>query len=377
MRIPKENLLVITHIMYKNGGATEGPYTTVLRSLADLFYTVELVGIPLSGFEGFVLHGTYGNERKLYLPLWLGEISLLKYAVDTFIICTLSLKFLIKHRGDRNTIIGIDPLSALPLAFLRRIFGFKLVFYSVDFNEERFENPLLQKAYEFADKYSSKAADKVWVVCDALKNYKEQNYNTACTYVPNSFPFDSSYYESNKSGRTFNKFVWTGSVLTDKQVTDIVKVCKAISELAQDTEFVLVPVNRIEQFKTEVEAQVLKNVKILEVVGQEASRQIVSKCDVGLAIYDKDFGSTKFIEPIKIWEYMMCGLPFIISCEPSTNEKAVKENVAFLLEPDNKVPKSNSRTALFLDRENIRNVRAKAVEIAKEYDAKVIVKKSL
>ena len=181
--------------------------------------------------------------------------------------------------------------------------------------------------YEYADRVCSKNCDQVWVVCEALKVYKKEVYGTESIYIPNSFPFDPSYYEINKKKRGGNKVVWTGSILTDRQIEHIFRLFKEIQAIRPEMEFYLVPSNRHKDFEESIKGYGLKNARIFSVVGQQASREIVSKCDLGVAIYDKEHGSTKFIEPIKIWEYLMCGLPFIISREPSLNEDTINSSI--------------------------------------------------
>ena len=146
------------------------------------------------------------------------------------------------------------------------------------------------------------------------------------------------------------------------------KLSKQIQNLRPETEFWYIPSNKIDLFYKGAEKFELKNTRIFDVEGQEASRNLVSQCDSGLAIYDKNFGSTKYIEPIKIWEYMMCGLPFIISCEPSLCAKVKESGVAFLLDPDNTII-DTQRLSAFINNQNLNKLRDKCIELAKEFDA--------
>ena len=146
------------------------------------------------------------------------------------------------------------------------------------------------------------------------------------------------------------------------------KLSKQIQNLRPETEFWYIPSNKIDLFYTGVEKFELKNTKVFDVEGQEASRELVSQCDLGLAIYDKNFGSTKYIEPIKIWEYMMCGLPFIISCEPSLSIKIKESGVAFLLDPDNTINDAQ-RLASFINKQNLHGLKDTCIELAKKFDA--------
>lgn len=344
------NTLVITHVLYRNGRPVEGPYSSVIRSLTGRAGISKLIKLPLqtSGF--------------------LGPLAPLKYLVDFVVITIPIVRFCLQYRNQEKVVIGIDPLSASPAVLLKPLFRYKLVFFSVDFSETRFATPMLQKLYELADEWSSKYADQVWVVSEALKKYKKENYGVDSIYIPNSFPFDDAYYQKNRDKKVGNKAVWTGSILRDKQITDIMMVSKEIQRLRPEMEFWFVPSNKIDIFHEAIERFNLKRSQVFDVIGQEASRQLVSQCDVGLALYDRGFGLTKFIGPIKIWEYMMCGLPFIISCEPSMSAEIKKAGVALLLNPDNGVPEDDS-LARFIKPDNLEGLGEKCLDLAKKFDA--------
>lgn len=361
------NLLVITHVLYRNKKPVAGPYTSVINAL-EKTCAIDTIKIPLLEYNDPIYYGSQKNEKLISIPKFLGKLLPIKYLVDFVFTTILIIKFLHKSRKRESIVIGIDPLCALPAILVKTVAKLKLIFYCVDFNEHRFDSSFLQKLYEKSDEICSKYSDQTWAVCEELVNYKKFNYKISAKYIPNSFPFTEKYYEKNKDKRTGNKVVWTGSILTEKQITDIIKLSMQIQNIKPETEFWYIPSNKIDLFYTGVEKLGLKNTKILDVEGQEASRELVSQCDLGLAIYDKNFGSTKYIEPIKIWEYMMCGLPFIISCEPSLCAKVKESGVAFLLGQDNSI-NDNQRLVSFISSQNLHELRDSCVEFAREFDA--------
>ena len=362
-----KKLLIITHVLYRDGNPVAGPYTSVIRAL-EKESIIETIKIPLFEYKDPIYYGYAQKERKIIIPNILWSVLPIKYLIDCVFTLILIIKFLIKERGKNLTVIGIDPLCALPAVLIKMFVKFKLVFYCVDFNEHRFNNALLQKLYEKADEACSKYSDQTWAVCKALIDYKKVNYNIDAKYIPNSFPFTDECYEKNKNKKTGNKIVWTGSILTDKQIIDIMRLSKQIQDIRPEMEFWYIPSNKIDLFYKGVKEFGLKYTRILDVKGQEASRELVSQCDLGLAIYDKDFGSTKYIEPIKIWEYMMCGLPFIISCEPSLCAKVRESGIAFLLDSDNTI-NNVQKLGVFINKQNLHGLKDKCIELAKEFDA--------
>lgn len=360
--------LVVTHVVFRNGKPGEGPYSSVIRSLVDKAKIIESIRLPLSRFNDPISYGEEKELKKLQVPKILGVFTPLKYFLDFVMTICLAIRFCLLHHNQESVVIGIDPLSTLPLIILKPFFGYKLVFYSVDFNEVRFKNPIMQKIYKLADKWSSQYANQIWVVSESLKKYKKKNYGLDSVYIPNSFPFDDSCYQKNKGKKTGSKTVWTGSVSTDKQIKDILKLSKELQKLRPEMEFWFIPSNKIEKFYQAIKEFNLKKARVFDVAGQKASRKLVSQCDLGIAVYDKDFGSTKFIEPIKIWEYTMCGVPFIISCEPSISTEIKKSGVVFFLQPDNKIPKGESLVR-FIKPDNLKKLSEKCLSLAKKFNA--------
>lgn len=367
------NVLIVTHLVYysKTSNPVPGPFASVLSALQKIGVAkIELLGLPLKGFEGPIIYQIDQKKYHFQIPKFLGVIGLFKYGLDLIFTFCLTLTFLIRQRDvKKSVVIAHDALVCLPLTFLRTLLPFRLVFYCLDFSKTRSRNSLLQKLYEWSDRRGSLKSDQTWAVCQALVNYKKDHYGTDSRLIPNSFPFDDSDYRKNKDKRNGRRIVWTGSILTNKQIDHLFRLCRTIQSLQPETEFWFVPTNRIADFREAIKSfRMEERSRIFEVKGQAASRELVSQCDLGLAIYDKDYGSTAFIEPIKIWEYLMCGLPFIISGEPSVNNTVAESGVAFFLNPDNEVPNDSSLQS-FIQPENLRSLTLRSIDLARQFDA--------
>ncbi len=380
-KLEELNVFIVTHLVYysKTSDPVPGPFASVSSALKKIGVAkIELLGLPLKGFEGPIIYQIDQKKYHFQIPKFLGVISLFKYGVDLVLSFCLTLNFLILQKGEikKSVVIAHDALVCLPLTFLRIFLPFKLVFYCLDFSKNRGPNYLMQKLYEWADRRGSLKSDQTWTVCQALVSYKKDHYGADSLLIPNSFPFDDSDYQKNKNIRNGRRVVWTGSILTNKQIDHLFHLCRAIQDLQPEMEFWFVPTNRIADFREAVKSFRMEGrSRIFEVKGQAGSRELVSQCDLGLAVYDKDYGSTRFIEPIKIWEYLMCGLPFVISGEPSVNNTVAESGVAFFLDPDNEVPTDRSLQN-FIEPENLRNLAPKSIELARKFDAVETIRKA-
>jgi len=367
------SVLVITHIVYNKvdgKSALVGPYTAVCNAIVKNGFKAYTLQLPLEGFMQGYKSGLWQKEKIRKVPKVFGKLIYIKYLVDLFLVGLYCIRYIARFRR-KSIIICIDPLSCLPAAVIRFVFPYKLVYYCVDFNHHRFSNSFLQKAYEFADKLCSRRADQSWVVSEKLRTYKKKKYKSTSYYVPNSPIFNPALYKAIKRDDLGIKLIWGGSCITDKQQKDLFDVVLQISRLNLDIHIFLAPTNNAEQFESMIKNLKIENTNVLNLTNVEW-RQFVATCDVGLAVYDTQFGSTDFIEPLKIWDFMGVGVPFIITKEVSLSPDIIEAQVAFRLGKDNAVDNKKLLSA-FLDKKNLVSKKKECLQIAQQYDmAKVI-----
>lgn len=374
-----KTVLVITHVIYRNNAPfdkLEGPYSSVEKSCYKMFSDVEVCQIPIGDFNNPVVHGPFNKNKLLKIAPFAGKFLPLKYLLDAVIVIFISFGFIIRHRGKEKYIIAIDPLTCLPLAILRFLLGSKLIYYCVDFNLHRFDNKMLQWIYEKADKISTRRSDQTWVVCESLLDYKLNKFKVKSIYIPNSTTFNPTLYNKNLKFKKGNKIAWTGTLLTDRQFDILFRVLNEIQQIKKDCQFVLAPINNYDKFAKYAEKYKIKQIKILSLHSRAEWQEYAVKCDVGIAIYDEKFGSTEFIEPLKIWDFLLCGMPFIISGEPSISTPIQKAGVVYRLNKGNKIPKDDSLKQ-FLSEENIKKNRPKCIDLAKEFNILVQINQAL
>ena len=379
MRKKTSSCLVVTHVIYRKNAPfdkLEGPYTSVEKACKKLFGKTEVCQIPIGNFDDPVIYGLKDQPKKLKIAKFWGLFLPLKYFLDCLIVLKLTISFIARNRGRQRYIIGIDPLTCLPLTFIRPFFRFKLIYYCVDFNLHRFDNKPLQWIYEKADKISTRHSDQTWVVCESLLDYKLKKFKVKSIYVPNSTAFDPTLFNDNLKYKTGEKIAWTGTLLTNRQFDILFRVLSEIQHIKKDCKFVLAPINNHDKFSKYAKKYKIKRISILTLHSRTEWQQHAAKCDVGIAIYDEKFGSTEFIEPLKIWDFLLCGMPFIISGEPSISTPIQKSGVVYRLDKCNKIPE-NDTLEIFLERNNIESLRLKCAVIAKEFDITKQIKKTI
>lgn len=369
-------VLVVTHVVYKNGLAIEGPYSSVCSVFLKHGKVLITCQLPLIGFSNPIRYGKWGTEKHTIIPSFLGAFQALKYLTDILITLLFVIKYSFRMDKKKFLVVGVDPLSCFALALFKKILGYRLVFYSVDFNRHRFSSGLMQLCYEFLDRFSSQQSDIVWVVCETLQVYKKKNYSIDSFYVPNSSIFSQEPYDQGKNKRSFDKLAWTGSCITERQFNLLFETLSQLHKKFPYLKLYLAPISNKEKFIEYIKKYNLNQTTIVNLSSRSEWQYFAATCDVGIAVYDDKFGSTEFIEPIKIWDYMMVGIPFIISCEPSLSTEVCASGAALLLEKGNRLP-SHEVLKIFFDKKNLKAKQSICLELAKKYDIERMILRAL
>ena len=367
-----ERALVVTHVAYRSippYDPIEGPANSVCKVLRSSLPSIGFLQIPLVGFDHPLTRGHFDDQKVTRIPTFLGRIALVKYLLDAILVVYCIVHYSFVNHGKKMLVIGVDPLSCLPLVFFKKLFGYTLVFYSVDFNRKRFRSTLLQGIYEWANKMSSKGSDQVWVVSEALREYQERVYQVPAMHISNAPIFDDRFFRENVERRTGNKLGWSGSFMTERQFDIFFTVLKELQTLRTDLEIYLVPISEHEKFEAYAQKYGLKRCTILKMYSRSEWQKFVASCDIGVAIYDDQFDQTKFCEPLKMWDYLMCGVPFVISQEPSIPPAIRNSGVAYLLDPMNQLPSDDSLRE-FLRPENIKKAQNTCLVLAEQFSIK-------
>lgn len=374
-----KSFLIITHIAYranKSNIPIEGPYSSIAKALLELYSNVNLLGLPLFDDNLHVLHGKSDLLRSFKLPEFLGKYFF-KYITDFIVTFFYIISWCSAQNYNNKIIIAIDPLSALPALLLRGFFRYKIIYHCVDFNKNRFNNHTLQFFYEKSDEIATKKSDQAWVICQSLHDYKEEKFHVKTFYVPNSVIYDPSISNTGFHKRNGKKMIWTGGLMTVRQYKILFGTLKVIQEkVRSDIEFVIAPTKDFEKIADYIKKYQLKHAKLLKLNSRLEFQKIASTCDVGIALYDEKFGSTEYIEPMKVWDFMLCGLPFIVSHEPSISAPILRSGVVYRLLPKNKIPNDNS-LKIFLQADNLQNKFEASKKIARTFDIKHVLKKQI
>lgn len=273
---------------------------------------------------------------------------------------------------------GVDCLNALSGIILRRLGRTKkVVYYTIDYFTERFNNPIVNRVYHAVDKFCVKYADETWNL-SAQMAIARKNYNgmTGKEYkkqkvVPIGVWYDQvkrkPYEKINKK-----KLVFIGSFTPMMGIDCIVDAAPLLRKK--------VPGLRIELIGNGPEFSRLKRkIKKLGVGdtvrlhGWISDRKklagLLSDAAVGLAPFNTNLVSDeiKNADPAKIKDYMVWGVPVIVTDAISNLRTLVNEKCAVAISYD---PVELADAVIFLikDDKRLKEYRENASSYVRQFD---------
>ncbi len=192
------------------------------------------------------------------------------------------------------------------------------------------EKSIITKYFRIFEKINYNSADRIGLQSPANilqfqkshgSNYKiELLYNWA-----SDLPAITANYPYRKKMNIENKivFFYGGNIGHAQDMENILKLAKSLLNFP-DAHFVLVGVgDEVELVKQRIKDYSLKNMDLLEPVGQEEFKKLLSEFDIGLFSLHKNHTTHNF--PGKVLGYMVQGMPILGCVNPGNDLKSVIE----------------------------------------------------
>jgi glycosyltransferase involved in cell wall biosynthesis len=256
--------------------------------------------------------------------------ALLSWIIDLIIVIYQGAIF--PHQID--LFIGCDPLNSFAGVLMKK-FGKvkKLVFYSIDWSENRFSNTVFNRIYYALDKYCLKNCDKNWCVAQNLieLRMKQGADISKITLVPVGLK------RNNPPDGKHDKFilVFLGAMERTKGIELVINswekihqeipncILKIIGKTPKGAK--KVPYEEILSQKT--------NVYVLGVLSHDDVLTTIQNYGIGLAPYSDDKNSvTRFADPSRIKDYLATGLPVITTRIPSISKEIFDYNAGIIID---------------------------------------------
>ncbi len=243
-----------------------------------------------------------------------------------------SIRYFTKYRAD--VYIGIDPLNALAaISLKKRGMVEKAIFFTADYSEKRFNNPLLNYIYHAIDRYCIKHADEVWSVSTKIcKVRREMGLSEQKNIlVPNVPPI--AYDDYKKSKHDEYELITTGII--DKQL-DFEGSIRAVAAMKNEYPRIHLTIigNGPEEDSLKELVTDLKIEDRVEFTGRLSLKEALyrqSCAGIGLALYTGIWGFNQYGDSTKCREYFNFSLPIISTETHSTVEDIVEYNAGVIV----------------------------------------------
>jgi glycosyltransferase involved in cell wall biosynthesis len=326
-------IITTIHTTFFNGNIYEAPGHTLNETLKYYKKNFIFIRHSMNGVQPSTIFEYRNGELVKSKKLWVfSKIALLRYVTE--IISTFTY-FLLQKNSNYRVYIGVDPLNALTGILLKKIGKFKkVVFYAVDFSEQRFNNIILNWFYKNIYKFCAKNADQVWSASTRiLKVIEKFNFKRIENiFVPN-IPSD---YCINYINNIKQKYHLITLGLIDDHI-DFIGIFNTISELKDNFPMLILKIigngPKEQEYRSYINANDLNaNIIFLGYLDHNQALKEISKSGIGLALYNGKWNFNYYGDSMKCREYFRVGLPVITTDTHSTAEEIKEFNAGIVCE---------------------------------------------
>ena len=365
-------IAIFTHTQYKDGVPIYGPPDNVRDYLRN-YYKGDVLYLQHSLYKGdgsiLNLYKNGTAEIICRYDFHKNLPNVLRYVIDLF-----SIKLFLNSRKI-PVIIAVDPLNFLYAFLLKKIGRVKkIVFYTLDYGYQRFDNSVLNRVYHSLDRFAARRSDESWSACKRIVDVRRKQgvEESRNIYMPNSPIFHGV---TVKSLNEINRFSLV-CVFSNYLQVDFKIIFDAMEVLLKEFPDVRLKLIGRGDFKSKVEVlvpnrNILKNIEFLDIHSHTDALNEVSRCAIGLECNTQTLAWNEFREPIKIREYMAFGLPIISKPGHGLVDEITKEGIGFIIHDKDEFVKAARK--FFSDAGYYSSVREKVLELGKRYDKKRIL----
>ncbi len=291
------------------------------KSLADagLFDKIFIVGIWESNLKE---HEKLDNRREVWrVPLKTHNFSngpigkIIKYL-------EWQLRVFFRFKKEHITFVNSHCLSALPIGVFFKLFlKSKLVYDTHELETEVIGSVGMRKKIDKAiEKLLIPFADIIFVVSESIARWYKNQYDLKEVYVIRNFPYRqvSKSENANVLKAKFNipdnelLFIYQG-LLSEARGIEI--LLKAFSKIAKKKHIVFMGFGILENMIKEFEHS-FSNIYLHPPVKPEEVIPYTKSADVGISLIENVCLSYYYSLPNKVFEYILSGLPLIVSDFP-------------------------------------------------------------
>ena len=246
------------------------------------------------------------------------------------------IKILLFYKEKKIKIINVHSLHLLPLGYLFKLFyGSKLIYDTHELETER--NGLTgirQKLARLVENLLIYKVDHIFVVSNNIANWYCKNYDILRPTVI----FNTPKFQHLKKNDYFRKkltirdnqviFLYQGGLQQGRGIELLIDYFKNRKD---DRAIIIFMGYGIFEKKIRNEAKLYNTIFFHDAVDPSILMQYTSSADVGIALIENTSLSYDYCMPNKLFEYVMAGLPVIVSDVKEMSEFVQSNNIGLVV----------------------------------------------
>lgn len=273
-----------------------------------------------------------------------------------------TIEEVIKYAKKRKIPVVVDVIDPWPDVFLR-ILPNKLkflgkIFFFPFYSQLKYIFSNIHGIVAISDTY------KKWALNHTTKSISAETFYPAVDLKYDNFEL----VDKEVSDKV--RFVYAGSLSTSYDVETIISVAKILqSQGYRQAEFVIAGQGpKLEILKSQAEG--LNNVQFTGFLGGSALNDLLLSSDIGIACYAKN---TSQSVTYKLFDYLSSGLPIICSLPGEMSDIIKKYEVGYYFKPEDSESLLEVIKLILNDRNKIKEMRIRSIELTKELGYSKIV----
>jgi len=280
-------------------------------------------------------------------------------------------------KNNADVFVGVDPLNAFVGVFLKK-FGKtkKLIYYTIDYVPQRFDNHILNWVYHFLDTFCVKHADETWNVSPRIADARRKMKGIDGADFKKQKVVPIGIWYDRVKRLPFNKIkkhqlFFIGHLMESAGVQLVFEAIPEIINRIPDFHFLVVGGGEYEKHLRQL-AKKLKIHNSVTFTGWMKDRKkldtIMSDSAAAVALYDpKTTKTTWFSDPTKLKDYLSAGLPIILTDVPHNAQDIEKHGCGIVI---NYTKDEVVRVVVSLmnDEKKLAKYRTSALQYVQKYD---------
>lgn len=372
MKYENKKIIILAHVVS----------TVPAQDLKEYFLKNQVKELLFVAHPLFYIKGRPGPYFELYKDgIMIKKVqyvnrkypSIIQYVKDYL----LTLMWIIKVGNRWDLIIALDnlnTLSALTLKLFKTVD--RVIYYTIDFVPNRFENKLLNIIYGNIEKIAVRYADTTWNLTsriaigrEKIRGMDRKKYNRQII-VPIGIWFDrikrKKFNEVEK-----HTIVYAGGLSPHQGIQLVIDAMPQVLKKVNDAKMLIIGIGNYEDALREQvrKLKLEKNVKFLGYFEKhEDVERILSNCGLAVAMYSKELSKwSYFADPSKIKSYLAAGLPVITTSLTMISKDLLKKECG-IISDYNKEDLAKKIIKFLKDEKKQKKYRENAIEFGSQFD---------